>query len=178
MKTCPLCSTTYTPKHASKAEAMATTDNESREQWISGCCSTACWDKHMKEPDEEPSATVMLWKITTRGTPVYEREDGPTIGHNDIRQYLAIMSEEEAAEQDYETIANVELVGQFEREDMDWLAGKILAPVLHELRGAAERLNLALFREQRMDAPAEVVAANLALRDALRNMEHLGLTNA
>ncbi len=49
---CPLCSAIYTPKHASKPEAMATQDNESREQWISGCCSTPCWDKHFKEPEE------------------------------------------------------------------------------------------------------------------------------
>lgn len=53
MKTCPLCRTSYTPKHASKPEAMKTDDKESREQWISGTCSTACWNKHMREIDDE-----------------------------------------------------------------------------------------------------------------------------
>ena len=49
--TCPFCNKKYIPKHSSAAEAMATMDMESREQWISGCCSNECWDKHI--PEEE-----------------------------------------------------------------------------------------------------------------------------
>ena len=46
---CPLCGEAFNPKHATRDEAMKQGDAESREQWISGCCSTACWDKVTKE---------------------------------------------------------------------------------------------------------------------------------
>lgn len=32
--------------------ARKLTQAESREQWISGCCSTPCWDRALLEPDE------------------------------------------------------------------------------------------------------------------------------
>lgn len=46
---CPFCGEGFTPKHKTKAEAFSTEDMESREQWISGCCSTGCWRKIFAE---------------------------------------------------------------------------------------------------------------------------------
>ncbi len=37
----------YFPKFASKAEAKAAGDTMAMEQWISGICSDACWDRGM-----------------------------------------------------------------------------------------------------------------------------------
>ena len=51
-RTCPFCGCRYKPTHPDKATAMTTQDIESREQWISGCCSTECWNI-LFPPDEE-----------------------------------------------------------------------------------------------------------------------------
>ena len=42
--TCPFCAGKFTPKYSTKAAAMLNGDAEAREQWISGCCSTICWN--------------------------------------------------------------------------------------------------------------------------------------
>ena len=44
---CPFCKTEYKPRHGSKGEAFKTNDKESREQWLSGCCSDGCWDTNV-----------------------------------------------------------------------------------------------------------------------------------
>ncbi len=49
-KKCIQCKKEYEPKHYTKEEAFRTNDLESREQWITGICSTKCW-KDMLGPD-------------------------------------------------------------------------------------------------------------------------------
>jgi len=56
---CPMCKQTYTPKHTSHDEAFATEDMESREQWLSGVCSNACWNTLAGDFDEEPDSGGM-----------------------------------------------------------------------------------------------------------------------
>lgn len=53
IKTCPLCLKQYVTRHEDKAAAFVTTDMESREQWLSGCCSTKCWDKHVPVDEDD-----------------------------------------------------------------------------------------------------------------------------
>jgi hypothetical protein len=44
---CPFCGEAFRPRHASKEEAFKTDDLESREQWLSRCCSDECWDENV-----------------------------------------------------------------------------------------------------------------------------------
>jgi len=44
IKTCFCCKSRYETTHATKEEAFETKDMNSREQWLSGCCSQDCWD--------------------------------------------------------------------------------------------------------------------------------------
>ena len=44
MKICPFCGKEYEPEYPTKGLAKAYGTMTAREQWISGCCSSACWD--------------------------------------------------------------------------------------------------------------------------------------
>lgn len=44
---CPQCKQWYTPEHATKADSVKGTI--SREQWMTGTCSDACWDEMCPE---------------------------------------------------------------------------------------------------------------------------------
>lgn len=50
---CCFCGKAYKPRYDSYEAAMATDDMEAREQWISGCCSDACWDEALGPEGEE-----------------------------------------------------------------------------------------------------------------------------
>jgi hypothetical protein len=43
-KVCPTCRTQYRPRHPTKEAAFVTEDLESREQWLTGTCSSNCWN--------------------------------------------------------------------------------------------------------------------------------------
>ena len=47
---CRTCKSWYVPMFPSKAEADQKGSSTAREQWLSGTCSDACWDK-MFPPD-------------------------------------------------------------------------------------------------------------------------------
>lgn len=49
---CPFCRKFYTPTFPTYDAAMASEDMDAREQWISGCCSGACWDRALGPPDD------------------------------------------------------------------------------------------------------------------------------
>lgn len=59
-RTCPLCSAKYVPTHGSKEYAFATQDLESREQWLSGCCSNDCWDKYTMDIDDAHELALVM----------------------------------------------------------------------------------------------------------------------
>ena len=44
LKICFICKQYYIPRHQTKYEAYISGNKESREQWLSGCCSNKCWD--------------------------------------------------------------------------------------------------------------------------------------
>ncbi|MHA2362373.1 MAG: hypothetical protein ACXAC7_00335 [Candidatus Hodarchaeales archaeon] len=49
LKFCPVCFSSYVPIHNSKFEAFKSKNLVSKEQWLSGCCSSACWDSLFSE---------------------------------------------------------------------------------------------------------------------------------
>ena len=52
IKVCFICQQSYIPKHQTKYDAYISDDKESREQWLSGCCSNKCWDSWFAEKIE------------------------------------------------------------------------------------------------------------------------------
>ena len=44
---CPACKKRYLPTYSSKTEAMDTDNLVAREQWLTGICSSKCWDKFL-----------------------------------------------------------------------------------------------------------------------------------
>lgn len=57
---CPNCQDTYKPTYPSKVEAFKTEDNEAREQWITGLCSTICWKQFLSIDGEKPKNLDIL----------------------------------------------------------------------------------------------------------------------
>jgi hypothetical protein len=44
---CPACKQSYTPAFPTKEQAFAEGNADEREQWITGICSSECWDKFL-----------------------------------------------------------------------------------------------------------------------------------
>lgn len=44
---CPNCKDAYSPEYESKSSAKESGDKEAVEQYISGLCSTECWNEYL-----------------------------------------------------------------------------------------------------------------------------------
>ena len=72
---CPFCAQAYKPRYPSKEMAFMTSDMEAREQYISGCCSDACWDAIFPPEVDEPECDLEGYNGLARAKKAIEDED-------------------------------------------------------------------------------------------------------